>query len=261
MTAIEMSNEFDVIYSNITSNQAPGIDEYEKSVFLTKAQDEIVKAYFNPRANKTGEGFDDSLIRQADFSSLIRQSSGDTDPVFDDGIHSAICQIVPGEAYPGMAYSRIYLPEYLAILNESVICLVNSKAQNKTAIPISFEEFNRLMKKPYKRPTKNCVWRLDVSEAVGKMVLLIGAPTDEFSRYAVRYVGRPKPIVTADLDNGVTVDGISDITDCELDGILHHEIVQRAAELAKAAYVGDLSSTVQLGTASQTGIGYVPSGR
>lgn len=52
MTNEEFSNEFDVLYNNITSNQAPGLDEYEKSVFLTKAQDEIVKAYFNPKTNK-----------------------------------------------------------------------------------------------------------------------------------------------------------------------------------------------------------------
>ena len=45
MTNPEMSNEFDILYNNITSNQAPGLDEYEKSVFLTKAQDEIIKAY------------------------------------------------------------------------------------------------------------------------------------------------------------------------------------------------------------------------
>ena len=37
----EFSNEFDVLYNNIMSNQAPGLDEYEKSVFLTKAQDYI----------------------------------------------------------------------------------------------------------------------------------------------------------------------------------------------------------------------------
>lgn len=52
MTPEEMSNEFDVLYNNITSNQAPGLDEYEKSLFLTKAQDEIIKAYFNPKLNK-----------------------------------------------------------------------------------------------------------------------------------------------------------------------------------------------------------------
>ena len=48
MTTQEFSNEFDVLYNNIMSNQAPGLDEYEKSVFLTKAQLEILKNYFNP---------------------------------------------------------------------------------------------------------------------------------------------------------------------------------------------------------------------
>ena len=52
MELSEFSYEFDVLYNNITSNQAPGLDEYEKSVFLTKAQDEIVKSYFDPRLNK-----------------------------------------------------------------------------------------------------------------------------------------------------------------------------------------------------------------
>lgn len=33
----EFSDRFDVLFANITSNQAPGIDEYEKSVYLTKA--------------------------------------------------------------------------------------------------------------------------------------------------------------------------------------------------------------------------------
>jgi hypothetical protein len=38
MTNAEFSNEFDVYYNSITSNQAPALDEYEKSVYLNKAQ-------------------------------------------------------------------------------------------------------------------------------------------------------------------------------------------------------------------------------
>ena len=72
MTTQEFSNEFDVLYNNIMSNQAPGLDEYEKSVFLTKAQSEILKNYFNPKGNKYQEGFDDSEKRQIDFSTLIK---------------------------------------------------------------------------------------------------------------------------------------------------------------------------------------------
>ena len=71
MTAQEFSDQFDVLYNNITSNQAPGVNEYEKSIFLTKAQEEIIKNYFSPKGNPKQEGFDDSPKRQVDFSSII----------------------------------------------------------------------------------------------------------------------------------------------------------------------------------------------
>lgn len=72
MTVEEMDNMFDVLYNNITSNQAPGLNAYEKSIFLTKAQDEILKNYFNPKSkgNNTQDGFDGSVKRQVDFSML-----------------------------------------------------------------------------------------------------------------------------------------------------------------------------------------------
>ena len=86
----EFSDQFDVLYNNITSNQAPGLDEFEKSVFLTKAQDEIVKAYFNPRLNKPQEGFDDNEKRQIDFSMIMRTKtySSFTAAMFDNKSNS-----------------------------------------------------------------------------------------------------------------------------------------------------------------------------
>lgn len=65
MTILEFSDQFDVLYNNITSNQAPGLNEYEKSLFLTKAQDEIIKNYFtaNSKGNNIQQGFDDSAKR------------------------------------------------------------------------------------------------------------------------------------------------------------------------------------------------------
>lgn len=56
MTITEFSDQFDVLYNNITSNQAPGLNEYEKSLFLTKAEKEIVKNYFtaNSKGNTIG---------------------------------------------------------------------------------------------------------------------------------------------------------------------------------------------------------------
>ena len=72
MAVEEMDNMFDVLYNNITSNQAPGLNAYEKSIFLTKGQNELLKNYFNPKSkgNNTQEGFDGSAKRQVDFSML-----------------------------------------------------------------------------------------------------------------------------------------------------------------------------------------------
>ena len=71
MTTQEFSNEFDVLYNNIMSNQAPGLDEYEKSVFLTKAQLEILKNYLNPKGNKYGHGLYEIYMTQIHLSTLI----------------------------------------------------------------------------------------------------------------------------------------------------------------------------------------------
>jgi len=93
---------------------------------------------------------------------------------------------------------------------------------------------------------------------------------DVASKYTIRYVKRPNPIILSALE-GVTIGGYvgcdsvgtlvtSDATQgcpCELDPILHHEILQRAVELAKAAYTGDLTTTLALGQASETEKGFV----
>ena len=53
MTIDEFKREFDISYNNIMSNAAPGLNEYEKSVFLTKAQYEIVKSYFQVKGRNS----------------------------------------------------------------------------------------------------------------------------------------------------------------------------------------------------------------
>lgn len=80
MTTKEFSDAFDTLLASYNHKSEFGdqasyadvtLDEYEKSVFLTQAQDNVVKNYFDNRANSLAEGFDDSIRRQADFSSLI----------------------------------------------------------------------------------------------------------------------------------------------------------------------------------------------
>lgn len=151
MTNEEFSNEFDVLYNNITSNQAPGLDEYEKSVLLTRAQEELVKAFFDARTNKIQEGFDSSQKRQYDFSSLIKTSKMS---------YLGLEDIEDGEFYNRIdSRSVLFTPpgDLFLTINE---ILEDLDGKQYTIIPISYTEYARNMVKPYAYPPKRQIWRL-----------------------------------------------------------------------------------------------------
>ena len=245
MTNQEFSNEFDVLYNNIMSNQAPGLDEYEKSVFLTKAQDEIVKNYFNPKGNKYQEGFDGNEKRQIDFSMIMRStkiSSGFTDGTFDSR----------GKVVTINSDVMMILNEYATVTRARSVGGTNSTSETVrlTIVPINYTEYSRLMSKPFKRPLKWQAWRLLTNDGTIKKAEIIVGPNDTLTAYNIRYIKRPQAIILSDLE-GVTLDNKTTAQECELDPILHQEILQRAVELAKAAYIGDLNSNVELGKRSE----------
>lgn len=249
MTNQEFSNEFDILYNNIMSNQAPGLDEYEKSVFLTKAQDEIVKSYFNPKLNKVQEGFDNSERRQIDFSMITKFKTYNGESITQSGIIDDRSNTV-----------SITLPDNIMMfLNEFVKVTRDSKSLNLVIRPINYKEYSRLMSKPFKRPIKFEAWRLITSDTSNQVELIVG-PNDIVESYTVRYIKRPQAIILTNLE-GVTIDNSPKEQPCELDPILHHEILQRAVELAKAAYTGDLQSQIALGVNSETPMGIVQPSR
>lgn len=243
MSVEEMDNMFDVLYNNITSNQAPGLNAYEKSVFLTKGQDEILKNYFNPKSkgNTTQDGFDGSVKRQVDFSMLTSvetKSSGFESPLFDTRENT----------------KSVGLPSKLMFaINEVVEVMRDTKKVILQVIPIKFDEYSRLMCKPYKRPLKYQAWRLTNNNTSNKADIVIG-PSDTLTKYTIRYVRRPNPIIVSDLD-GLSIEGKSTATECELDPILHEEILQRAIELAKVAWTNtgqdNLQAVTQAGQRSE----------
>ena len=243
MTNQEFSNEFDVLYNNIMSNQAPGLDEYEKSVFLTKAQDEIVKNYFNPNGNKYQEGFDGNEKRQIDFSMIMRSqkiSSGFTEGIFDPR----------GKVVTIDSDIMMILNEYVTVTRAKSTEDITGevKTERLTIVPINYTQYSRLTSKPYKRPLKWQAWRL-LTNSGNKVEIIVG-PNDTLTAYYIRYIKRPQAIILSNLE-GVTLDNKTTAQECELDPILHPEILQRAVELAKAAYIGDLNSNVELGKRSE----------
>ena len=244
MTCEELDVAFDVYYNNVTSNQAPGLNTHEKSLFLTKAQDEVLKNYFtsSSKGNTTGQGFDDSAKRQADFSTLMKVAKCTLSATLNKIDRRSTVYSFPSDVY--------------IVINESIVTTANKDLQ---VVPVKFDEYSRLMSKPYKRPLKYQAWRLLNSGTANgnssvKVVEIITNPGDSVKDYNIRYIRKPKPIVLGDLD-GLTIEGVSTTSECELDPILHEDILQRAVELAKIAWTStgqdNAQAAVQAGQRSE----------
>ena len=282
MTGKEFEDQFEVQFNNITSNQAPGLNTYEKCVFLTKAQDELTKNHFLAQSNPKQAGFDANQKRQMDFSRLMRtyntdiitQSSSTSRPygVFDPrGI-----DITWPDSLFLVVNETLHLKEWwMASAYEKKERI----AYQRQVIPLSYSKYTELMSKPYKEPLKNQAWRLCVSGEEGASTIEIIAHHNDLHwvgaessasrqiEYNLRYIRRPKPIITSPIDSyGMTIGGkdgrddalytLSDdemfiINPCELDESLHEEILQRAVELAKIAWQGDVKTVVEAGNRSE----------
>lgn len=282
MTTTEFSNQFDLLFNNISSNQAPGLNEYEKSVFLTKAQDEIVKNYFQAESNgnTVKKGFDDTAIRQMDFSDLIVSKT-----IQEETGDNAVPSVDPRAlVYKISKDDRVYI-----IINESLYLMVNQEGKLKVngirqVIPIKYTEYMRLMSKPFKEPLKNMAWRIITQGREGDADVDISTPVDKpisdpttvaksvsskieivitsadkniyksngetnTIQYNIRYVRKPRPIILTNLSDSfgedLSIDGYKQAMTSELNESTHEAILQRAVELAKIAWAGN-ANDVQL---------------
>lgn len=239
MTNIEFSSEFDILYNNIMSNQAPGLSEYEKSVVLTIASEQIVKNYFDPQSNPKGYGFDDSEKRQVDLSSLIRTGSSQNGTIEDVTNSLTITKI----DYRSSLYQ---LPSNILIPIQENIWM-NNRQLPYQIVSITAEEYQRVMQRPYKQPLKNQVWRVTQGQSNTMIVEIIPHTNDIIDDYRMRYIKLPEPIILTDLtDWNITIRGKSQESQTDLIEEIHLDVLNRAVEIAKASYQGDLPSIVQL---------------
>jgi len=237
MTTAEFSNEFDILYNSIASNSAPGIDEYEKSVFLTKAQLEIIKEYSGP-LNKYKDSFEGSEKRRADLKELVVDYT-----------------VIPEDAVNGLEpYSKIAkLPKDLFQIKfeKGLIKKPGCPDYSIEIVPMKYDEYAEAQRNPFRRLNDSNGYRLDVQSFNDDKIVELVAK-EPITTYHIRYIKYPTPIVLEDLDGispteSLSIDGISAKTECKLDKEIHREILDRAVELALLAYKPEtLSAQVQL---------------
>lgn len=258
MNTKEFSDQFDTLinsYANIpefgemASKMDLTVDEYEKSVFLTQAQDIILKRYFYSHENAEGQGFDTSERRQTDFSSLIKSETINMDSTQTNTFDKrGILYTLPTS---GGETSVLY------ILNERLVVETNNSHKEYVVKPINYREYDRVMSKPYTQPLKKQAWRLFQNVSTGfdvhtEIIPIEGSvpPVGEIPegmtvRYKIRYVRRPKPIVLVDLNDDLDIGGVRTAQTCELNPILHVDILQEAVRLALASKGVNIKPTNQ----------------
>ena len=226
MTTHEFSAEFDILLNSYSipslfgTTYAQGdivVDEYEKSVFLTTAQEQIILHY--------KDQVDNSEEFRRQFSSLIKTTVLDT-PETD------VINVLTPE-------SKIYkLPDDVWFILYEHVIIEDSDNVNGVVhlvVPTSEDLVYKSLENPFKRPNINKVLRVDV---LGNCVELIPAENDVITNYKIRYIKKPTPIIVTDLTaSGLSINGINTKTECTLGDSLHREILNKAVELAIASKI------------------------
>lgn len=242
MTTKEFDLEFDVLYDNVTSGKAPGLNAYEKSLFLTKAQDQILKNYFNPLGNKYQEGYSDSVKRTVDFSNIMKSVSISGRIGVNTTYKNTMIYDQPDDIFLPVSFN-----------------LRNADGKELQVRHVKEDELTRLFSKPYKEPFKGQAYKIDNSTTTKTYEIIVGRAgiNDDYILH-VRYIRVPSPIILTDFEEYERVLGIEDgylilrglrtVSECELDPLIHDEILDRAVNLAKVAYEGSPEAIVQYST-------------
>lgn len=219
MTAVEINNMFDLLYDN-ASLQAPGLEMYEKSMFLTQAYKEIIKE-FAPDIDKVEK-------RTRGLDRLIVNKYINFNSEFDSTFSGVKIN----------SQSRIFqLPDDVwYILQERIY---TSSTDSIKVTPKTIDEYNIQIANRFRRPSAHEAWRLsvkdDISETETHIIEIICVSTPV--KYQFRYLKKPKPIILEDLSAlGYTIDGESSVMIPEVTTELHETIVKRAVVIAIEAY-------------------------
>lgn len=232
MTNQEFRNQFDISYNAIASMSAPGIDDYELSVYLTKAQLELIKDYYDPLSNRKQKGFEATEKRRRDLNQLVKDYKTSNTISNSFNINSeAKFYIIPNDLF--------------LIVNEKAKIISEDCYNGKTLSisPISYDEYNIQVDNPFEKPNEKDAWRLDLSNINNTKVVEIISPYNILGslEYQIRYIKYPKPIIITNLNDAfpsdnLTIDGIFAETPCELNTEICREILDRAVLLALADY-------------------------
>lgn len=219
MNVNEFSVRFDLLWQNVMSDKAPNINEYEKSVFLTKAQEIICKSIYN---GSIGTSFEQTEFNRRALDALIKDVEIKNREYTNNRLMTD--------------YSILFkLPDDVWFITYEDVELNTDdchKGKRISVKPVTQDEFDRCKNNPFKGPNDRRALRLDYNDDKVEIVSKY-----DVSCYYVRYIKRPRPIILMDLEGtDLSIDGFTEVTECELDPLIHENIIETAVNLAKQVF-------------------------
>lgn len=229
MNIYEFSNQFDTevsayakLYDNQTdvSNYLSNIlqfDEYEKSVFLTKAQEAFVIACYTGR-NPAGRAFEITEEDRKTLASLVK--TVELEPNEDLGITP-----MSSNSYFFRLPSNVLFVTYESCkFSSDDKCLDGKEAE---VIPTTQDEFHRVKNNPFRGSNDKRVLRLDAGKNIVELV-----SKNTVDKYLLRYISKPNPIILVDLEDDLSINNIQNESECQLPEFTHQRILELAVQLA-----------------------------
>jgi hypothetical protein len=227
MNLPEFSNQFDVLVSSYRrfrdfDDREPldtiEFNEYEKSFFLTKSQEETVISLYNGK-NPFGDSFESIEELRRYLSSLVKEA-----------------ELPPITTTSGMplgvdSKSKFFtLPDNLWFITYESVAISDGKCENMTTMdvyPVRQDEYHKIKRNPFRGANDRRALRLDLSENKIEIVCKYTVVS-----YYLRYLKKPRPIILVDLPDGVSIEDISTQSTCELHEALHQRILEKAVIMA-----------------------------
>jgi hypothetical protein len=227
MTNSEFSNQFDLLVSSYRrfrdfDNREPQdtteFDEYEKSLYLTKAQEELVLSLYNGR-NSSLLSFEETEELRRYLSGLVQEA--ELEPI----------QTTNGKPLGVDSKSKFFtLPPDLWFITYESVLLTAGKCEGHTTmqvVPVTQDEYHKIKKNPFRGANDRRALRLDLNDDNVEIVC-----NYEVLKYYIRYLKKLSPIILEDMPDEVTVGGIGEETPCEVHEGLHQRILELAVQMA-----------------------------
>ena len=226
MTVQELSDLFDLMsnafqrQSGFGSTDYLSFNEYEKSVYLTMAQQMFVISCYNGK-NQSGYQFEITEEDRRTLDSLVC-TAHPTEAQVSDNDH-----IVSGSKFYKLPMNTMFITYEQVVFDDADKCI-----DGKTAVvmPVTQDEFWKTYNNPFRSSNKKRVLRLDAKDNV---VELVSKYT--IDDYQIRYLKKPSPIILVDMPDGVDLtlfDGNTTEHGCDLDSTVHEKIVELAVNMA-----------------------------